>query len=202
MSSSQTTHRASLVVSHGEAVLGRVSLTQERLSIGRRPDNELVLEDLTVSAEHALLCCEGGLVVVADLGSRNGTLVNGRPGHRQVLRHGDRIDIGIYSLQFQHEGGASRAFDVPVPAHLQILSGPRTGQTLSLDGGRVSVRSDSGHLGVITYRRHTHWLTHLDGTGCPLINGEPIGLSTRELEFDDLLEIGGTVFQFCFGQAD
>jgi hypothetical protein len=201
MSSSQISSRPCLLVRHGPAELGRITLAKDKVSIGRRDGNDLVLEDLTVSGEHAVLHNRAGVTVIADLGSRNGTQVNGMSVTQQVLHDGDCIDIGVYSLRYVAEPIQALPFESPLPAHLMVLTGSRAGQSLPLDRARVSVQGDAGQLAIIAYRRHSHWLTHLDGSGCPLINGEPIGLTTRELDFDDLIEIGGTLFQFCFGPA-
>ena len=75
-------------------------LTQTRTVIGRRATNTLVLDDLTVSGEHAVLLADQQDVVIQDLGSRNGTLVNGAPVARALLNDGDCIDIGIYRLVY------------------------------------------------------------------------------------------------------
>lgn len=78
-------------------------LTLSRTTIGRRATNTLVLDDLTVSGEHAVLLVGLQDVVIQDLGSRNGTLLNGRPVARALLSDGDCIDIGIYRLVYsQH----------------------------------------------------------------------------------------------------
>ena len=77
-------------------------LTLSRTTIGRRATNTLVLDDLTVSGEHAVLLVGLQDVVIQDLGSRNGTLLNGRPVARALLSDGDCIDIGIYRLVYNH----------------------------------------------------------------------------------------------------
>ena len=64
-------------------------LTLSRTTIGRRATNTLVLDDLTVSGEHAVLLVGLQDVVIQDLGSRNGTLLNGRPVARALLSDGD-----------------------------------------------------------------------------------------------------------------
>ena len=79
-------------------------LTQTRTVIGRRATNTLVLDDLTVSGEHAVLLAGQQDVVIQDLGSRNGTLVNGAPVARALLNDGDSIDIGIYRLVYRRAG--------------------------------------------------------------------------------------------------
>lgn len=89
-------------------------LTQTRTVIGRRATNTLVLDDLTVSGEHAVLLAGQQDVVIQDLGSRNGTLVNGAPVARALLNDGDCIDIGIYRLVYRRAGVVS-----PTDAHEQ-----------------------------------------------------------------------------------
>jgi hypothetical protein len=199
MPASHTTACPTLVLSTGQTVLQRIALDRARLRIGRRQDNDLMLDDLTVSGEHAVLHTRAGITVISDLGSRNGTLVNGREVTQRVLTDGDCIEIGVYALRYVTERIEALPFDSPLVAHVMTLSGPRTGNTLTLDHPRMSLRADAGQIAVIATRRHAHWLTHLDGAGCPLINGEPIGLSTRELEDADFIEVGGTLFQYCLG---
>ncbi|HEX8338693.1 MAG TPA: FHA domain-containing protein [Pyrinomonadaceae bacterium] len=78
------------------------------VSVGRRPDNTVCLEDTGVSKYHAVIERRGGEYFVTDLGSSNGTTVNGEPLHAtRALRDGDLICLGGNStLQFQLEGGA------------------------------------------------------------------------------------------------
>jgi sigma-B regulation protein RsbU (phosphoserine phosphatase) len=74
--------------------------------IGRQSDSDLVLRDNRASRKHARILFEGGAYVVEDLDSRHGVWINGQRVHRQVLREGDRIDLGLddsYSLTFTRE---------------------------------------------------------------------------------------------------
>jgi predicted component of type VI protein secretion system len=199
MPASQTTACPTLVLSTGDTVIRRIALDRACLRIGRREDNDLMLDDLTVSGEHAVLHTRAGIAVISDLGSRNGTLVNGLGVTQRVLADGDCIRIGIYALRYVTERMEALPFESPLVAHFMTLSGPRTGETLAVDRARVSLRADAGQIAVVAARRNSHWLTHLDGTGCPLINGEPIGLATRELDDADFVEVGGTLFQYCLG---
>lgn len=93
-----------LVLSAAGQPLRTYWLTQTRTVIGRRATNTLVLDDLTVSGEHAVLMAGQQDVVIQDLGSRNGTLVNGAPVARALLNDGDSIDIGIYRLVYRRAG--------------------------------------------------------------------------------------------------
>lgn len=90
-----------LFLAAGAVELRVVSIAGNMLTIGRRPYNDVQLDDLTVSGEHALIRVRNGDVVVHDLGSRNGTLVNGLPIQQRTLVDGDVVDIGIYRLRFE-----------------------------------------------------------------------------------------------------
>lgn len=90
-----------LFLAAGAVELRLVPIAGNMLTIGRRPYNDVQLDDLTVSGEHALIRSRSGEVVVHDLGSRNGTLVNGLPIRQRTLVDGDVVDIGIYRLRFE-----------------------------------------------------------------------------------------------------
>ncbi len=75
------------------------------MTIGRARDNDLVLEDARVSRHHARLQARSGSLVLTDLGSTNGTLVNGGRVHEVVLGDGDRIEIGDSVLVIEAGSG-------------------------------------------------------------------------------------------------
>jgi pSer/pThr/pTyr-binding forkhead associated (FHA) protein len=203
MQQRETTAIPKLVLSTTQRMLRRIVIDKARMSIGRRPYNDVMLDDLTVSGEHAVLHTTAGESVIHDLNSRNGTLVNGLPVMQRTLIDGDRIEIGIYRLQYViepavggvGEGGATRP--QPVPAHVRLLSGPNAGGTLMLARPIVSITNGAGQVAVIARRRNGHHVTHLEGPTYPLVNGESIGLVARSLKHDDLIELAGTIFQFC-----
>ncbi|MEN2385197.1 FHA domain-containing protein [Comamonas sp. A7-5] len=89
-----------LVISIDGAVIKEVQLTKERTTLGRRPYNDIVIENLAVSGEHAVLTISGGKVCIEDLRSTNGTYVNGRAIQKQDLLNGDLLDIGRYKIRF------------------------------------------------------------------------------------------------------
>jgi hypothetical protein len=79
----------------------RVELGSEPLAIGRLPECGIVLSDPNVSRRHAEIRRSGDLVVLSDLGSTNGTRVNGAPIREQNLAHGDEITVGSTTLVVQ-----------------------------------------------------------------------------------------------------
>ena len=73
----------------------------DRTTIGRSPDNDIFLDDVTVSRKHAVLVQSGGEIQIEDLGSLNGTFVNRRRIDSAArLESGDEVQIGKYRLSF------------------------------------------------------------------------------------------------------
>jgi hypothetical protein len=77
-----------------------IPLRRERMTVGRRADNEICLPNLAVSGEHAAVVTILADSFLEDLGSTNGTLVNGQPIAKHFLRDGDQIDIGRHMLVY------------------------------------------------------------------------------------------------------
>ena len=174
----------------------QITMKGARLTIGRRPGNDLVLDDLTVSGEHAELRHRDGVIRLRDRGSSNGTRVNGELVRERVLTDGDRIEIGLYSLIVLLQASAPHEVESVRPASLVGLTGVSADQAIDLDRAVVAVPGGGGQLAALSWRGHAWYLMHLDGPGCPLVNGEPIGLTARVLDHADLVEIGDALFHF------
>jgi hypothetical protein len=97
-----TTHgHAALVIRQGGNRVGEsFPLEHERTTVGRRPDAEVFLDDVTVSRDHALVVKRGGDFYLDDLGSLNGTYVNRHRIESHKLADGDELQIGKYKLTF------------------------------------------------------------------------------------------------------
>jgi hypothetical protein len=92
---------AALVIRAGGGRVGEsFALEGERMTIGRRPDSDVFLDDVTVSRDHALLVRRGGDYHLDDLGSLNGTYVNRSRIESHKLEDGDELQIGKYKLTF------------------------------------------------------------------------------------------------------
>ncbi len=94
---------AKLVLSLDGAFLSDYELENERTTIGRRPTNGIQIDNLAVSGEHASIMKIGNDAFLEDLGSTNGTLVNGKQVTKHLLKHGDVIEFGKYQLKFVDE---------------------------------------------------------------------------------------------------
>ena len=96
-----TAHAAALVIRSGGGRAGEsFEVTGERMTIGRRPDSEIFLDDITVSRDHALLVHRGSDWYLDDCGSLNGTYVNRERIESRRLADGDELQVGKYKLTF------------------------------------------------------------------------------------------------------
>lgn len=98
----------------GEAVK-EVTLDKPRMTIGRRPHNDIVLDLRAISAEHAALVMEQTNCFVEDLHSTNGTLVNGQAVQKYYLQHGDVIQLAKYEIRYFNVDAQHSEEKLPAP---------------------------------------------------------------------------------------
>ena len=94
-----------LVVSLDGVVIKEVQITKDKTTLGRRPYNDIVIDNLAVSGEHAVLQMVGTDVFIEDLNSTNGTYINGKAVKKQLLAHNDTVEVGKYKIKFMVEDG-------------------------------------------------------------------------------------------------
>src|ERR1700712_4837489 len=92
-----------LVVSLDGVVIKEVQITKDKTTLGRRPYNDIVIDNLAVSGEHALLQMTGAEVFIEDLNSTNGTYINGKAVKKQLLSNNDVVEVGKYRIKFLAE---------------------------------------------------------------------------------------------------
>jgi len=97
---------AKFVLSMSGAVQGEYELDKERITIGRKPDNEIPIDNLAVSGKHALVITILDDSFLEDLGSTNGTYVNGKLIKKHALKDGDVIAIGKHELKYVNENAS------------------------------------------------------------------------------------------------
>ena len=140
---------AKLVVSLDGVVIKEVQVTKDKTTLGRRPYNDIVIDNLAVSGEHAVLQMVGQDVFIEDLNSTNGTYINGRAVKKQLLQHNDTVEIGKYKIKYLVEDAQDyektmvlKPGATPPPA---AAAGPRSG----MGGFSNTVAASSfGGLGV------------------------------------------------------
>jgi pSer/pThr/pTyr-binding forkhead associated (FHA) protein len=92
-----------MIVSIDGVVIKEVQLTKDRTTLGRRPYNDVVIDNLAISGEHAVFQMAGSDVFIEDLNSTNGTYVNGKAAKKQQLNNGDTVEVGKYKIKFVSE---------------------------------------------------------------------------------------------------
>src|SRR5262245_50888660 len=104
---------AKLILSMDGLVLKEINLTKERTTIGRKPHNDIQIDNLAVSGEHAVIVTILQDSFLEDLGSTNGTVVNGQSIKKHFLQNNDIIELGKYKLKYLNEtaAGVAKAAD-------------------------------------------------------------------------------------------
>src|SRR5574343_623826 len=123
---------AKLVLSMDGLVLKEIPLNKERLSIGRKPQNDIQIDNLAISGEHAAVVTILADSFLEDLNSTNGTLVNGQPIKKHFLRNNDVIELGKYKMKYMadlqagaaasdfEKNAAIRSGSLRLPSELQL----------------------------------------------------------------------------------
>ncbi len=91
---------AKLVLSSGGSVVFQCFVEKDRIGVGRDPTNQIVIDDPSVSRKQATIVPVGNDHILKDLASANGTFVNGTRMSRRILRHGDVVEFGAFSLRY------------------------------------------------------------------------------------------------------
>lgn len=214
-----------MIVSIDGVVIKEVQLTKDRTSLGRRPYNDIVIDNLAVSGEHAVLQMSGNEVYLEDLNSTNGTYVNGKAVKKQLLQNSDTVEIGKYKIKYVNEA-ASAGFEktmvikagsaglVPPAgpgaaapaaagagaslnaAAIKVMSGAAAGREVALVKVVTTIGKPGVAVAAITKRPHGFVVAHVEGVDKPSLNGTPIGAEPVTLKNGDVLELAGTQMQF------
>ena len=108
-----------LILSMDDLVLKEIELSKERTTIGRKPHNDIQIDNLAISGEHAVVITILNDSFLEDLGSTNGTFVNGQPIKKHFMQNGDTIELGKYRLEYVNE--TSQHSDAPDFERTMIL---------------------------------------------------------------------------------
>jgi pSer/pThr/pTyr-binding forkhead associated (FHA) protein len=212
-----------MIVSIDGVVIKEVQLTKDRTSLGRRPYNDIVIDNLAVSGEHAVLQLAGNDVHLEDLNSTNGTYLNGKAVKKQLLQNGDTVEIGKYRIKYMNDAvgsnyekttvfkagsagaaavagmaasAATKSASSSAPAAIKVLSGSAAGREVPLVKVVTTIGKPGVAVAAITKRPHGFVVAHVEGANRPSLNGAVIGADPVALKNGDLLELAGTQMQF------
>lgn len=96
---------AKIILTKDGKLLQEIALKKERITIGRRPHNDIVIEDVAISGEHAVIALGFNDVLLEDVNSTNGTQVNGQPIRKHFLQNQDVIELAGYRLLYVADAG-------------------------------------------------------------------------------------------------
>jgi pSer/pThr/pTyr-binding forkhead associated (FHA) protein len=286
---------AKLILSMDGLVLKEIPLVKERTTIGRKPHNDIQIDNLAVSGEHAVIVTILSDSFLEDLGSTNGTLVNGNAVKKHFLQNNDIVELGKYKLKYLAEPGqqpattaadfektmvlrpsamkaaqdqvramaggapaqpqpqaaeaarasaahqaaasaasagtaapadrthqpavpaaapgAPAAAPAPAPAAaapaapaapksgqllgaIQILSGGSAGKELELAKPLTTLGKPGVQVAVLTRRPQGYFITHVEGSKQPTVNGQSIGAAPHMLKDHDVIEIAGVKMEY------
>jgi hypothetical protein len=213
-----------LVVSLDGVVIKEVQITKDKTTLGRRPYNDIVIDNLAVSGEHAVLQMVGADVFIEDLNSTNGTYINGKAIKKQLLTHNDTVEIGKYKIKYLvDEGGdyektmimrpgatasppafapsgnaplSAAALMSAQPAVIKVLNGAAAGREVALTKVVTTVGKPGVQVASITKRPNGYAFAHVEGATRPSVNGVPLVGDSVPLRNGDVIELAGTQMQF------
>jgi pSer/pThr/pTyr-binding forkhead associated (FHA) protein len=204
-----------LVVSLDGVVIKEVQITKDKTTLGRRPYNDIVIDNLAVSGEHAVLQMVGTDVFIEDLNSTNGTYINGKAVKKQLLTHNDTVEIGKYKIKYLVEDGTDyertnvlrsgpgtnppSGFDPPAsmpPAVIRVLNGAAAGREVQLHKVVTTVGKPGVQVASITKRPGGYVFSHVEGSARPSVNGSPLQGDSVPLRSGDVIELAGTQMKF------
>jgi hypothetical protein len=218
-----------LVVSLDGVVIKEVQITKDKTTLGRRPYNDIVIDNLAVSGEHAVLQMVGADVFIEDLNSTNGTYINGKAVKKQLLAHNDTVEIGKYKIKYivddsvdyektmvlkpgsvaGQPGAVSPGMGSAAgfgslgasnqPGVIKVLNGAAAGREVQLSKVVTTVGKPGVQVASITKRPGGYVLAHVEGTMRPTVNGNPLMGETVSLRSGDVIELAGTQMQFIQG---
>jgi len=213
-----------IVIKLNNSVVDHVELNQGDTRIGRKPGCEIHLDNLSVSGEHANIFTIGGDSFVQDLGSTNGTYVNGKKVAKHHLKSGDSVNIGKYTLMYLQDDVETPSdyaktviITTPVPSESIKSSAPTTekivpkpavplgqaavvalggaGKRIELTKTVTNLGKGGRRAGTIT-RTADGYLLASGGDDHPKLNGRPVSGKQVKLRNGDIIEVAGTRLQF------
>jgi len=201
---------------HDGAVIREYQLDKERIAVGRKPHNDIHLEDPTISGDHAVFLNLEHFYV-EDLGSTNGVVLNGKRVTKRQLNNGDIVRIGRHEFKFVEEDSGQFDKTVMIPAMsvsagkpettvvqkagvVRVMDGAKAGEQILLNKPYTTLGSPGLQVAVIARRGGNYFLMPMSGVSNksdpPRLNNKPVGAQSMPLKNGDVIEVAGTKLQF------
>lgn len=186
-----------VVIFNGQ-VQKELAINKARLNVGRRPSNDLVLDHLAVSGRHAAIDTTSEGTFILDLGSTNGTSVNGQPIKKHHLQDGDVVEMGKYQLKFVVDSDNYQISpdEVLRIGKIKVLNGTNAGKEMVLSKQLTSLGSPGILVVSIARDGNRFKISFVEGKIFPKINDESMDARPRVLEHGDVIDLSGTKMEF------
>jgi pSer/pThr/pTyr-binding forkhead associated (FHA) protein len=215
---------ATIILAKDGIDLQVLPLLKARTTIGRRTYNDIVIDALGISGEHAVIAMSPSEIFFEDLDSTNGSQLNGQPVKKHFLQDGDIIELATHTIRYRADEdaldtpaavtlasaaqdtlGDMRQTTVPSPltplaekstAVIKILKGIGAGKEIALTKTMTTIGRPGIQVAVLAKSRQGFSLTHIEGKVPALVNGTSIGAATCMLTDGDLIEMSGAEMVF------
>lgn len=182
---------AKIIITADGKLIKEVELVKERMTIGRKPHNDIVIDHRAVSSAHATITVLLDEAILEDLDSTNGTFIQGEKVTRRQLASGDKITIAIFELQYL----ATPPKAAPT-GKVEVMNGAHKGKQLPLNKPLTTVGKPGVAVVAITYAAGHYMAATIDGEVGPSINGAALETEPRRLAQGDVLDLAGTRMVF------
>jgi hypothetical protein len=182
---------AKIIISSENRIIKEVELDKERVTIGRKPYNDIVIDHRAVSGQHATITLMLEDAILEDLGSTNGTFVNGEKVYRQKIVDGDKLSIAVFELKY-----VASPPRIAATGKIEVMSGAHTGKRLALNKPLTTIGKPGSAVVAITYVAGVYSAARIDGELGPSINGAVLEEAACRLAHGDVLDLAGTRMTF------
>ena len=182
---------AKIIITSEDKSVREIELVKERVTIGRKSYNDVVVDNRAVSGQHATITVMLEDAILEDLGSTNGTFIRGQKVFRQKLVDGDIVTIANTELKFV----ASPPKALPT-GKIEVLSGAHKGKKLALNKPLTTIGKPGSAVVAVTYAGGAYSASKIDGEIGPSINGAALDVDPRRLAHGDMIDLAGTRMTF------
>ncbi len=217
-----------LILTLDGAIIREYPIEKDSISVGRKHGNDIQLNDLTVSGRHALFISMGEHIYVDDLGSTNGTLMNGARVTKTLIKHGDVIQVGNYQFTFYDDTETEYEPTMFIQAEIEetqliktnektdsavkgerlagvkILNGPLAHKILELRKPFNTIGFNGVKMAMIARASDHYTISALKNhklrrtTDAPTLNGKLIPKESTRLNETDVIELADTKMEFFY----
>lgn len=180
-----------IIVTLEDQVVQEVELVKERVTIGRKAYNDIVIDHRACSGEHAIVTVMHNDAILEDLGSTNGTFLDGKKIFREKLVNGTAVKIATYTLTYL----ATAAKPQP-SGRIEVTSGAHTGKSLALNKPLTTLGKPGAAVIAITFASGTYRAACIDGDKSASVNGRALEAATCLLADGDEINLSGTKMTF------